>query len=94
MLPVLHLSFVLLSSIAIALSLGCVKLCEIALEVVETGRMLVHDVSSDGIEEGTIVGDNEEGRRPGLKIIFEPCECVQINVIGRLVYNREKDEKT
>ena len=54
-------------------------------------RLLVdlHDMGTDRIEEPAIVGNKDNGRRPGQKGILKPLDGVHIEVIGRFV---EKDK--
>jgi hypothetical protein len=78
MLPVRELSFVLLLLGEQSVRLGRVELGEVALEVVEPLRVLPDNVGSDGVEERSVVRDDDERGRPGLQVVFQPCDGVEI----------------
>lgn len=44
----------------------------LTLVVIEALVVLVDDVGRDGVEEGPVVGDDEESVGPCLKVIFQP----------------------
>ena len=47
--------------------------------------MLIDNVRRDGVEEGSVVRDDEERMRPRLEVIFQPGESVEIEIVRRLV---------
>ena len=49
----------------------------------------VGDPRDDGIEEVTVVRDEDDGVRIGMEIFLEPVACLEIEVIGRLVEQQQ-----
>lgn len=52
--------------------------------VVEALVVLVHDIGRDGVEESSVVRNDEEGTGPGLEVVLQPGESVKIQVVRRL----------
>lgn len=69
--------------------LGSVELREVTLEVFEPFCSLEDNIGRHGVEEGSVVGYDENSSRPRLEIVFQPCQGVQVDVIGRFVQHEE-----
>mmetsp|Transcript_12834 Transcript_12834/g.51191 ORF Transcript_12834/g.51191 Transcript_12834/m.51191 type:complete len:547 (-) Transcript_12834:459-2099(-) len=64
------------------------------LEVSLVGDQLllvqVHDPGADVVEEGAVVGDDDEGLLPGpAEVLLEPNDGVEVEVVGGLVQQQE-----
>lgn len=73
-LAVLELTLVLPLLLLLPLALRRVELGKVTLVVIESFSVLVEDIGRDGVQERTIVGNDEKGRGPRLKVVFEPAD--------------------
>ena len=56
MLPVLQLRFVFLLLVLRPFGLGGIELREVAFVIIQSLRMLMNDIGSNSVEEGSVVG--------------------------------------
>ncbi len=81
----LHLSFVLLHLVPGAVSPRLDERGVVALVAVQLARVEVQDVRRDNVEEVSVVGDDENGRRPRLQVVLEPDDGLHVQHVGRFV---------
>ena len=54
-----------------------------------TNLVEVNDVSADVVQEGLVVGNDEERLLPVLQVVVQPDDSVQVEVVGRFVQHEE-----
>ena len=55
----------------------------------QLGMVQVQDVVADGIQQLTVVADDEDGRRVALEVLDEPERAFEIEIVGRLVEEQQ-----